>query len=167
MLHIDVRNESSRKRLYRRDVFCRLAERVCREEHVEGDLELSVLLCDDPFIEQLNRSYRKKSGPTDVLSFGQDVPEFHGARVLGDIVISLETVERYCGGDPAAMRSEVRLLFCHGLLHLLGFEHKTDFEQQAMNERQAHYLGIGLEAAWHARPPEKSPAGKKARPRRR
>ena len=156
MVHIDIRNESRRKRFYRRDNLQRLAERVCREEGACDDtrysgLELSVLFCDDPFITTLNEEYRKKPVPTDVLSFAQEDTLLHGERVLGDIVISLETVERYCKGDSQAMRDEVRLLFCHGLLHLLGYTHVSDAEREIMNEKQAQYLNTSKEAAWRLR----------------
>ena len=149
-VHLDIRNESTRKHLYRRDALCRLAKRICLAEGVREAVELSVLLCDDPFIAGLNKTYRNKRGPTDVLSFGQEpAGTFHGVRVLGDIVISLETVERHCEGDRAAMRGEVRLLFCHGLLHLLGYTHGSPVGQREMNEKQAQYLGLSTEAAWH------------------
>lgn len=150
---IEARNESSRKGLHRRDVLERLAGRVCAGEGASGDLEVSVLFCDDPFIEGLNRRYRGKKGPTDVLSFAQEEDAAAGgARALGDIVISLETVERFCGGDPARMRAEVRMLFCHGLLHLLGHDHADAAGKKRMHELQSRYLGVEPGAAWH---PEK------------
>lgn len=156
-LELAVRNESERKRCYRSDNLRRIGEAVVGAEFRPrrkgpASCELSVLLCDDAFIAGLNREYRNKSGATDVLSFGQDFSNHGHPEVLGDIVISLETVERYCGGDGVAMRNEVRLLFCHGLLHLLGYEHGTKEERETMNELQAQYLGVCKEAAWHARP---------------
>ena len=157
-VHLDVRNESTRKRLYRRDALRRLAERACEGEGVGGAVELSLLLCDDAFIRELNETYRRKKRSTDVLSFAQSghaeprVPRaYHGARVLGDIVISLEMADRNCGGDRRAMRDEVRLLFCHGLLHLLGYKHASAGGQKRMVEKQAQYLGISTEAAWRSR----------------
>ncbi len=147
---IEVRNESTRRGLHRRDVLGRIAARVLAGEGVAGDVELSVLFCDDPFIADLNRRYRKKKGSTDVLSFAQEGEgAAGGVRALGDIVISLETVERFCGGDPARMRAEVRLLFCHGLLHLLGCDHADGEGKKRMLELQARYLGVAPDAAWH------------------
>jgi probable rRNA maturation factor len=89
----------------------------------------------------LNRRYRNKSGPTDVLSFAQDLANHGHPEVLGDIVISLETVERFCKGDRVAMRAEVRLLFCHGLLHLLGYDHVSDDGRMARVERRLRRRG--------------------------
>ncbi len=148
---IEVRNESTRRGMHRRDVLERIAVRVLEGEGVADDIELSVLFCDDPFIAELNRRYRKKKGPTDVLSFAQEEDTaVGGARALGDIVISLETVERFCEADPARMRGEVRLLFCHGLLHLLGNDHADAAGKKRMLELQQRYLGIDSDAAWHA-----------------
>lgn len=149
MVHLKIRNESMRRRLYRRDVLLRLAEKICAGEGAKEAVELSVLFCDDPFIAELNRQYRHKACATDVLSFAQTGERFHGVRVLGDIVISLETVERFCKGDRAAMRRELRLLFCHGLLHLLGMEHGNAASMQRMKEKQAEYLGETPEGVWH------------------
>ena len=145
---LDIRNESAQKRLYTRSGLTTLAGRICRGEGVKGNAEVSVMFCDDEFITDLNRRYRRKNAPTDVLSFEQDHAASKGLRVLGDIVISLETAERHCGGDRAMMRKEVNLLFCHGLLHLLGHDHATAKERMAMTELQAHYLGATTEAAW-------------------
>ncbi len=151
-VHLDLRNESSVRQPCRRDTLARLAERVCADEGVQDTVELSVLFCDDAFIAGLNQTYRSKEGPTDVLSFGQEVAFTHGLRVLGDIVISLETVARFCGGEREAMGAEVRLLFCHPLLHLLGYTHGSAADQTAMQRKQADYLEIAPDAAWRTRP---------------
>ncbi len=160
MVHLVVRNDSRLKGLFRTDNLKRLAQRVCAAEGYARDAELSLLLCDDAAIAKLNLAYRKKEGPTDVLSFGYRAPRKRpktaegGApfSVLGDIVISLETVEARCAGDLAAMREEVRLLFCHGLLHLLGFVHDTKSQRARMQAKQAEYLGVAESAAWRSKP---------------
>lgn len=96
---VDLRisNESSRKRMYRRDVLARLVDRILGGESLHGETELSILFCDDPFIRKLNRDYCKKDRATDVLSFEQAGIEGQAPRVLGDVVISLETVESKIG----------------------------------------------------------------------
>ncbi len=149
MVHLDVRNESVRRGLWRRDALQRLAERICAGEGVCEDVELSLLFCDDPFITELNHQYRNKPHATDVLAFQQPGKTCHGVRVLGDIVISLESVERFCGGDRAAMRQEIRLLFSHGLLHLLGVTHGDAAAARRMKDKQAQYLGKNPEDVWH------------------
>jgi len=128
-----------------------LAAAVLKGEKQRGKVEISVLYCNDTAITALNRQYRKKNKPTDVLSFGSDA-KVNGLRILGDIVISLETVERFCASNRATMREEVRLLFCHGLLHLLGHDHATKEEEQVMRRKQAEYLGMEDDAAWRFGP---------------
>jgi probable rRNA maturation factor len=137
---LDIRNESQYKRLYRRAALAALAERVCAGEGLKGGCELSVVFCDDPFIHALNRQYRKKDAPTDVLAFPQDRLPGRTVQPLGDIVISLETAARRCHGDRSAMRREMELLFCHGLLHLLGYDHATAAQESRMTRKQAQYL---------------------------
>ncbi len=151
-VHLDVRNESPHKRLCTRPSLLRLAERVCAGEGVDDDVELSVLFCDDPFIRQLNRQFRDVDAATDVLSFSQQNESACAERALGDVVISLETVYRRSKGDRDSMRAELRLLFCHGILHLLGHDHATEATRRAMAEKQAAYLELTPEAAWIAEP---------------
>lgn len=158
---LDVRNESRRKRLCRRDALERLAKRVCAGEGLRGKNELSLLFCDDSLIKKLNRTYRKKDRPTDVLAFEQDPVSAPPPRVLGDIVISLETVERNCRADRKRMRSEVDLLLCHGLLHLLGYDHATANERTAMTDKQARYLERSKQAAWRFGPVKASKRDKR------
>lgn len=143
-----IRNESERKRLYRRDVLRRLAERICEGEGVTQPVEISVLFCDDDRMAELNAAYRDTPEPTDVLSFEQPQVPGGSLAALGDIVVSLEMAERYSAGDRAKTREEVRLLFCHGLLHLLGYDHQTRRERERMTMKQAQYLGVDQDAAW-------------------
>ena len=149
MIAMDVRNMSSVKRLYNRGRLLELADRVLKGEGIKKDAELSLLLCDDAFIQELNARYRNKCAPTDVLSFQQEPLPESGRVLLGDIVISLETVQRFCAGNRDAMRQELLLLFCHGLLHLIGYEHHTKALEKRMREKQAQYLGLELEKGWH------------------
>jgi len=164
-----IRNLSSRKRLYRRDALERLANRICEEEGVQGETHVSILFCDNRFIQLLNERYRGVNRATDVLAFPQDNPDHGHPRLLGDIVISLETVERRCarGRARAVARrryDEVRLLFCHAMLHLLGYEHGTDQERKRMAARQAALLGISVETARpRLRPVAKLSRGRAAR----
>ncbi|MBI2425167.1 MAG: rRNA maturation RNase YbeY [Candidatus Hydrogenedentes bacterium] len=151
-----IRNESTRRWLYRRDALQAIAGRIAegegllpkRKKGLVQGLEVSLLFCDDAFIRELNRQYRDVDKPTDVLSFGQDGQSGAVTRSLGDIVISLETVERRNGSDRAAMRDEVQLLFCHGMLHLAGHDHRTRIERERMHHLQAVYLKRNLDAAW-------------------
>lgn len=102
-----------------------------------SDAELSVLLCDDATIHALNRSHRRKNKPTDVLAFalreGKVLPGAEG--LLGDVVISLDTARRQADARGHPLWAEVTLLLAHGLLHLVGYDHRTDAEERRMNAR--------------------------------
>lgn len=144
-----VRNTSAHKRCYRKSGLAGVAARVCAGEGVPGDVEISVLFCGDGAMRDLNKRFAAKDETTDVLSFAQSGRFTEtGARPLGDIVISLETVHARCGGDADAMRREVNLLFCHGLLHLLGFDHQDARGRDIMIDKQAAYLECARAAAW-------------------
>lgn len=152
-VELGVQNTSTFRGYHRRDVLTRLAEKICAGEGVTQDAEISLMLCDDAFIQALNAQYRGKNKPTDVLSFDQEGTRPDGVRVLGDIIISMETLARECDDDPAHMRADVRLLFCHGLLHLLGYDHPNRTERARMQALQAGYLGVDYDAAWRDEPP--------------
>ena len=117
---------------------------LLRHEAITNDPEISVVLCDDPFIRDLNRDYRQKDKPTDVLSFAQDDPN-----VLGDIVVSLPTAARQAAaGWP--LESEITLLGVHGLLHLLGYDDETAagaWEMQRRTEAVLTECGIAVPGA--------------------
>ncbi|MFM1918991.1 MAG: hypothetical protein RLZZ303_625 [Candidatus Hydrogenedentota bacterium] len=152
MVRLGMRSESTRKQLYRRDDLQRLADRIAEGESVREACEVSVLFVDDEQMRAINRAYRKVNKPTDVLSFEQPEGPAGETRLLGDIVMSLETVEQRWPGEPAKMRDEVRLLLCHGMLHLLGYDHDTAQARKQMIALQARYLGRTLDAAWFAPP---------------
>ena len=84
-VQVRVRNESHHKKLVRADALQRHAGRICRAEGLREALEISVLLCDDTRIRELNRTYRATDRATDVLSFEQDCPEGIEPRPLGDL----------------------------------------------------------------------------------
>ena len=100
---------------------------------VEGDV--SLVVCDDPFITSLNERYTKQSGPTDVLAFplreGKALVNQDSA--VGDIVISIDTAERQAVELGTGLEQEVIVLFVHGLLHLLGYDHQDGAQKKAMD----------------------------------
>jgi probable rRNA maturation factor len=100
------------------------------------DYDVSVRLVDDAAIHALNRDYRGKSRPTDVLAFAQR--EGPGGSlhpdVLGDVVISVDTARRQA---RRGLYCELLHLASHGLCHLLGYDHRDDAEERTMNARAA------------------------------
>ena len=102
-----------------------------------SDSELSIVVCDDATIHALNRTHRRRNKPTDVLAFalreGKPLP---GAEaMLGDVVISLDTAQRQADERGHSLWTEVTTLLAHGLLHLIGYDHRTDAEERRMNAR--------------------------------
>jgi probable rRNA maturation factor len=101
-----------------------------------ADYEVSLRLVGDAAIHVLNRDYRKKDAPTDVLAFAQR--ESPGGRLhpvlLGDIVISVDTARRQA---RRGLYRELVHLASHGLCHLLGYDHRDDAEEAEMNARAA------------------------------
>jgi probable rRNA maturation factor len=99
-----------------------------------GDCELSVLITDDRTIQALNRQHRGKDRPTDVLSFPlDDAAGDTGARLLGDVVISVDTAARQALGRKRGLIEEVRFLLAHGILHLIGHDHAYPAEKRRMD----------------------------------
>jgi rRNA maturation RNase YbeY len=98
------------------------------------DAELSILLTGDDQIQNLNRIYRKKNRPTDVLAFAQR-EGLHGDQaglLLGDVVVSVPTTRRQAEAAGRAVGAELTMLLAHGLLHLLGWDHQTAREDRLM-----------------------------------
>jgi probable rRNA maturation factor len=112
------------------------AERMLRALSLSR-AELSVVLCDDTTIHGLNRQHRRKNKPTDVLAFAQrEGEEVDGPHdLLGDVVISLDTAARQAAQHGRSLWDEVTMLLAHGLLHLIGFDHRTRAEERVMNAR--------------------------------
>jgi len=89
-----------------------------------NNTELSVTLCDEAFIQQLNAEWRGKDVPTDVLSFPMDDDV-----LLGDLIICMGVAERQAIERNHSTQDEVRILLVHGLLHLLGYDHEDALEE--------------------------------------
>ncbi|MBB3811002.1 rRNA maturation RNase YbeY [Pseudochelatococcus contaminans] len=95
--------------------------------------ELSVALSDDAAVRQLNAQWRGLDKPTNVLSFpAAEADELADAPHVGDIVLAFETVAREARDDGKTLADHTSHLVIHGLLHLLGFDHETDAEAEAM-----------------------------------
>ena len=106
------------------------------------EAELSIVLCDDAFIHPLNRDWRGKDRPTDVLSFAQREGEEadEDDPVLGDVVISLETAARQAAERGHSTGHELRVLLVHGICHLLGYDHEEDEEAEEMEALERDLL---------------------------
>jgi len=103
------------------------------------DAELTITFIRDEAMRKLNRDYRGKDKPTDVLSFayhetddGFTKPDAH----LGDVVISVETAGRYAAEFGLTFEREIEHLIIHGTLHLAGYDHETDNGEMNRLERK-------------------------------
>jgi len=115
---------------------------------------LTVCLVSDAEIARMNQTFRKKKGPTDVLSFPtsarrRPVRLRRGSKTikdgeyLGDIAISPATARRYAKKNGRKLSSELQVLILHGLLHLLGYDHETDGGEMDRMERKLR-VRLGL-----------------------
>jgi probable rRNA maturation factor len=137
----------------------RLARLVLTEEHVLGEVELSLLFVDEATIGELNARYLGGSGPTDVLAFPIDdelppgrQPDQGGRGpgagdgdsdppvLLGDVVVCPTVASRQAAERGAPIDDEVALLVVHGVLHLLNYDHAEPEERLLMERRQGELL---------------------------
>jgi probable rRNA maturation factor len=116
------------------------------------DAELSILLTGDDQIRNLNRIYRKKNRPTDVLAFAQREGEYrqHAGSILGDVVVSIPTTRRQAEAAGRPLGAELTMLLAHGLLHLLGWDHDTPSKDRRMR-RETKRLCAAADASACAR----------------
>jgi probable rRNA maturation factor len=99
--------------------------------------ELSIAIVDDKQIQELNKVYRKKDRPTDVLAFAfaeGEHSDFAGP-LLGDVVLSVERVGAQAAERGVSFEAELYFLLAHGILHLLGWDHDTPKKDRAMREK--------------------------------
>lgn len=136
----------------------KLVESILRyaseQEKVKNDAEVSVTFVSNKEIQEINKEYRGKDQPTDVISFameelgdgeipvmGIDLP-----RVLGDIIISLDRAKEQAEDYGHSLQREIGFLTVHGFLHLLGYDHENENDEKKMFSRQNDILaGYGLE----------------------
>jgi len=112
-----------------------LVRETLRESGRAGAPPVTVVFSNDEEIRGLNRVYRGKDKPTDVLSFsaGESFPP--GEETLGDIIISIDTAAGQARKRRWSVEKEVRVLLIHGVLHLLGYDHETDDGEMIALER--------------------------------
>jgi probable rRNA maturation factor len=115
------------------------AERTVRDAvtaaaaFASADGEVSVLLTDDAAIRLLNRDWRGIDKPTNVLSFPAAATKAGpGHKMLGDVVIAYETLERECAQEDRVFLHHLAHLTVHGFLHLIGYDHQNDSGADAM-----------------------------------
>jgi probable rRNA maturation factor len=146
---IYFRNETRRSGLDARRL--KSVARTLLHEVNEGDSTLSITLVHDPAIQELNREHRGKDKPTDVLSFplyepGEAAHE-DTERLLGDVVISVDTARRQAAEYDASLQNEIYRLLIHGLLHVLGHDHE-EAQERARMEAEERRLAAAIGMPW-------------------
>ncbi|NLZ53751.1 MAG: rRNA maturation RNase YbeY [Thermoanaerobacteraceae bacterium] len=118
-------------------------------ERVSKNVEVSIALVDDNYIQKLNNQYRHLEAPTDVLSFAmretaheEDSLNFSEEELLGDVVISLQRAKMQAAEYGHSFEREVGFLVVHGILHLLGYDHELDEEKTVMRQKEEEILKI-------------------------
>jgi probable rRNA maturation factor len=129
-VHLEIR---WKKKPVVRSGLKRLVRSVLRGEGHPG-AEVSLLLTDDAALAELNRTYRGKDRPTDVLSFAYD------GESGGDIAISMDRAVEQAPRFHATFEQEVARLVVHGVLHLLGYDHHTSADGRRMKARERLHL---------------------------
>ena len=114
-----------------------------------ADAELAVRVVDREESRRLNATYRGKDAPTNVLSFPAELPEGIDLPLIGDIVICAPLVAREADEQHKTLADHWAHLTVHGVLHLLGHDHRTDEEAAAMEALETRILaGLGCADPW-------------------
>jgi probable rRNA maturation factor len=114
----------------------------------DRETEVSLVLADDALLKQLNRDYRGKDKPTDVLSFPAWDPANPGRErplVLGDIIVAYETASDDAKSDGTPLGDHLSHLVVHGMLHLFGHDHEMEADAERMERLEIKVLaGLGI-----------------------
>jgi|SRR5690625_22146 len=153
-MHIDFHDNTNAVPTEHIDLLQRLLIYTATAEKISEETEISISFVDNQKMKELNRNYRQQNKVTDVISFamqelvegevgiiGENIP-----LVLGDIVISLDQAKIQAKEYEHSLERELGFLIVHGFLHLLGYDHMNEEQEEAMFKKQNELLGgFGLE----------------------
>ncbi len=112
-------------------------KKILRSLNLPEELEISITFVDDPKMREFNERYRRIKRTTDVLSFPQDA-----SQLLGDIIISTEAALRQAVFFGHSLEDELNRLIIHGILHLLGYDHKKKQEALEMRRKEKELVRL-------------------------
>ncbi|RKQ19157.1 rRNA maturation RNase YbeY [Lysinibacillus endophyticus] len=154
MLNIDFLDETNQVQESHIELVEKLLQHAANELSIEDGSEVSITFVTNEAIHEINREYRDKDQPTDVISFaleemgegeieivGEDLP-----RILGDIIISIDRTREQAEEYGHSFERELGFLAVHGFLHLLGYDHMTPEDEKVMFGKQDEILssfGLG------------------------
>lgn len=147
-LNIDLIDETNELSNEQMEEIEKLLNFAAQKQSVEDQSEVSVTFVSNERIHEINREYRFKDAPTDVISFameelGEGEMELAGVdmpRVLGDIIISIPRAKEQAEEYGHSFIRELGFLTVHGFLHLLGYDHMTDADEKQMFTLQKEIL---------------------------
>ncbi|MBR2196945.1 MAG: rRNA maturation RNase YbeY [Fibrobacter sp.] len=132
---IDFLCQGSIKTFPWKDKFDKMAHQLLDQEGTGNNV--NVVLCDDDFVREMNKSYRGLDKVTDVLSY-----EWHEPDLLGEIYIAKEQVKRQAPEYGNSFFAELKRVIVHGLLHLSGYDHIKAADRKVMRKRECEFLGL-------------------------
>ena len=154
ILNIDFLDETNEVQEAHIELVEKLLQHAAKIENIEEGSEVSITFVTNEAIHEINREYRDKDQPTDVISFaleemgegevaiiGEGIP-----RVLGDIIISTDRTREQAEEYGHSFERELGFLAVHGFLHLLGYDHMTEEDEKVMFGKQDEILvsyGLG------------------------
>jgi probable rRNA maturation factor len=148
ILNIDFIDETNEVTKEQMNIIEQLLNYAAEIEHVPSGAEVGISFVDNERIRIINRDYRGKDQPTDVISFaleekGEGEVEIVDADIpplLGDIIISIPKAKEQAEEYGHSFMRELGFLAVHGFLHLLGYDHKTEEEEKIMFSKQKDIL---------------------------
>lgn len=154
ILTIDFTDETSEVTAQHTELVEKLLQHAAKVEKIEPETEVSVTFVTNEAIQEINREYRDKDQPTDVISFaleelgeGEMEVTFEGMpRILGDIIISTDRTKEQAEEYGHSFERELGFLAVHGFLHLLGYDHMVPEDEKVMFGKQEEILqtfGLG------------------------
>lgn len=142
-MEIGIFNQTNEKLDKELDELKDMLSDFCKREDL-GNVIFNIIIIDNPTIHKINKEYRDKDAPTDVISFALEddktVIEPDGARILGDIYISIDKVHEQALEYGHSFKRELSFLAVHGLLHLLGYDHMEKSDEEVMFKKQEEVL---------------------------
>lgn len=141
MINLEINNQQNKIKINKelKNLLKKIAEKAGKYEKREKG-NISLALVNDEKIKELNKKFRNKDEATDVLSFPMD------EEIWGDIIISTEKIIEQAKEYGHSRQRELAYLYTHGILHLLGYDHKTSSEKKQMRAKEEKILEeVGLE----------------------
>lgn len=127
------------------EIFKKIINQLKCYEHIlpyeNCDFDFDIIFCNDEKIQEINKEYRAKNCPTDVITFAlffdcEEKIVFENKINLGEIIISLDTAKEQSQKVENGFEKEILTLIAHGILHLLGFNHSTEEDYEFVVKMQ-------------------------------